>query len=295
MRVSDNMTIDTVARGIARAQSRQLAATREASSGSRISNPSDDPVAAARLARIQASIDQTAAYRSSIATVQGDVELSETTLASASSVFERAQEIALQGANDTMPASERAMLAKEVHSLREQLVSLANTKGSLGYLFGGSATDTAPFDASGNLNPTANSDPHTVEIAQGMSLDVRVDGGKAFTAAGGRDVFADLSALESALNADDGAAIGATVNSLDTSRRQIVAARTDAGDKLNRLSTADAAHDQADTALQSTRHDVADADPAAAYSRLIATQQALESAITVARTTLATLGATRLG
>ena len=290
MRVSDNMNIDAVARSIAGAQARNLAATREASNGQRISAPSDDPVGAARLARIQASIDSTASFRSSIATVQGDVELSESTLDSATGIFERAQEIALEGANDSLSGSDRADLAKEVAGLQSELVSLANTKGSLGYLFGGSATNAAPFDAGGNFS--GNSNPHTVEIASGMTLDVRVDGAKAVTAAGGRDVFADLTSLQNALTANDGTAISATVNSLDTSRRQIVAARSDAGDKLNRLSTADAAHDQADTALQSQRHDVGDADPAASYSRLINTQQALESAITVARTTLSTLANT---
>jgi flagellar hook-associated protein 3 FlgL len=292
MRVSDNMKLDTVTRSIAGAQARNLAATREASSGQRISAPSDDPVGAGRLARIQASIDAAASFRSSISTVQGDVELSESTLASATSLFERAQEIALQGANDSLSGAERADLAKEVAGLRSQLVSIANTKGSLGYLFGGSATGVAPFDSGGNFS--SNSNPHTVEIAPGLSLDVRVDGAKAFTLAGGRDVFADLTSLENALTADDGTAIAATVNSLDTSRRQIVAARTDAGDKLNRLATANTAHDQADTALQSQRHDVADVDAAASYSRLITTQQSLESAISIARSTLQTLGS-RLG
>ncbi len=292
MRVSDNMKLDTVTRNIATAEQRQLAATREASSGQRISAPSDDPVGAARLARIQASIESTAAYRASITNVQGDVELAESTLASASDVMQRVQEIALQGANDSLTASDRGALAAEVAGLKKELVSLANTKGSTGYLFGGTSAAN-PFDVNGAFS--GNSNPHTVEIAQGLTLDVNVDGAKAFTAAGGRDVFADLATLENALNANDGAAVSATVNSLDTSRRQIVAARSDAGDKINRLTTADSAHDRADTVLQSQRHDVGDADAAASYSRLVATQQALESALTVARTTLQTLGGANNG
>jgi flagellar hook-associated protein 3 FlgL len=291
MRVSDSMKIDTVARSIQGAQARNFAATREASSGARLSAPSDDPVAAARLVRIQASIDSTASFRQSISMVQGDVELAEGTFDSAAQIFARAQEIALQGANDTLPAAERASLAVEVAGLKNQLVALANTKGANGYIFGGSATDAAPFAASGAFSGNANA--RNVEIASGLTLDVRAHGAEAFTAAGGRDVFADLTALETALAGNNGAAIAATVNSLDTSRRQIVAARSDSGDKLNRLAAADTAHDQADTALQSQRHDVADVDAAASYSRLISAQQALEAAITVGRSTLATLGGSR--
>src|SRR5439155_16954509 len=121
-------------------ESRQLAAARGASTGARIGARSDDPVGAARLARIQAGIESTAAYRSSISTVQGDIELSESMLASAGDVFDRAQEIALLGANASQSATERSALAKEVAGLRDQLVSISNTKGSLGYLFGGTAS-----------------------------------------------------------------------------------------------------------------------------------------------------------
>src|SRR4051794_11431159 len=130
MRVSDNMRIDAVTRNVTAAQTRQLAASKEASSGQRIGAPSDDPVGAAQLARVQASIETTAGFRSAIKSVNGDLTLAEGTLADATSVFERAQEIALQGANGSLSASERSTLATEVGGLREQLASLANTKGS---------------------------------------------------------------------------------------------------------------------------------------------------------------------
>src|SRR5579859_7129257 len=204
MRVSDNMKLDNAMRAVTSAQSRQLTAAREASTGARIGAPSDDPVGAARLARIQAGIESTAAYRSSISTVQGDVELSESMLASAGDLFDRAQEIALLGANASQSATERSALANEVAGLRDQLVSIANSKGSLGYLFGGTSA-TVPFDATGTFS--GNSNPHTVEIAQGSTMDAHIDGAKAFTVAGGRDVFADLTALENALTADDPTAV----------------------------------------------------------------------------------------
>jgi flagellar hook-associated protein 3 FlgL len=127
MRVSDNMKIDTVTRSIAGAQARQLTATREASSGLKVSAPSDDPVAAARLARLSASIESTAAYRSSISMVQGDVELAESTFASATSIMERAQEIALQGANGALSNDARTTMAGVVAGLKQQLIALANT------------------------------------------------------------------------------------------------------------------------------------------------------------------------
>src|SRR5262249_50104746 len=159
--------------------------------------------------------------------------------ASATDVFARAHEIALQAGSGTLTASDRGTFAVEVSQLKEQLVALANQKGSNGYLFGGTKTDAPPFGSSGAFS--GGDDDRGAAMGPTLSVTVSVSGAKAFTAAGGQDVFAQLDALEAALSANDPTAIGATVTSLDTSRRQILAARVDAGMKLSRLDVADAA------------------------------------------------------
>ena len=54
--------------------------------------------------------------------------------------------LAVQGANESLSPSDRNAIALQVKGLRDQLISLANTKGDTGYLFAGTKTDTQPFD-----------------------------------------------------------------------------------------------------------------------------------------------------
>lgn len=295
MRVSDNMRFDAANRAIASAQAQQMAAMRQASTGARIAAPSDDPVAAAQAARVQASLDQTGAYRANIRTARGDISTAESSLETATTLMERVQEIALQGANGSLSESERSSLANEVSGLKDQLVSIANTKGSLGYLFAGTGTATGnpPFSASGAFS--GNDLDRITEVGSGLLVSTNASGAKAFTTDGGRDIFHDLDTLTAALTANDSNAVAATVSGLDASHRQIVAARIDAGTKLARLDIADTAHQQTEVALSSQQHGLVDADPAAAYSRLIAAQQSLEAAVQVSRTTLATLSSGQTG
>lgn len=288
MRVTDNLTKSYITSQIQRVQARLLDASREASSGSRIDRPSSDPIAAAQFTRIQQALDANSSYRSAIRMVQGDLEMAESVLTSAGDVMVRAREIALQGANGSVDAASRQAMAVEVGQLRDQLIALANQKGTQGYLFGGTATQTQPFDASGVFS--GNDQDRVAQVGPRETTVTNVSGAKAFTAAGGRDLFADLQALQDALLANSQSDVTATVNLMDAGERQILAARVDAGLKANRLSIADTALGETELSLSSQRHDVADADPAAAYTRLAATQGTLESAIAVSKTILSTLG-----
>jgi flagellar hook-associated protein 3 FlgL len=293
MRVSDGMRLDAMTQQMSTLSQQQVSASKIASTGLRINAPSDDPVAAAQQARVQASLDATDGYRTAIRNVRGDVELSETTLASATDTLQSAQDLAMQGANGSLSASDRTALASQVSQLQDQLLALANTKGTQGYLFGGTASTDPPFDATGNF--TGNSGDRVVEVGPGVTSTVSVDGGAAFTAAGGVDVFAQLTALHDALATNNVAGIQSSVGSVDTARRQVLAARVDAGTKLGRLDTADSAHQAGQTSLQTESHALVDADPAAAYSQLMAAQNAVEQGVAVARSTLSILGINRFG
>jgi flagellar hook-associated protein 3 FlgL len=293
MRVSDTLQYRTVLSQLSAVQNRLLQATKQASSGLRLDRPSVDPTGAAQLARIQASLDATCNYRGVISTVQGDLEMAESTLATATQLTERATELALQGANGAQTAESRNHIAQEVRRLREQLLALANQKGTQGYLFSGTATDTAPFTAAGVF--AGDDNDRVAEIGKNDSAVVSVSGARAFTIAGGRDVFADLADLETALLTNDQAAITTSVSIADTCRRQILAARVDAGLKLDRLQTASSVHEQVQLALAKHRGDVADADPVEAYSRFVALQQGLDQAIAVSRSILGSIGKARFG
>jgi flagellar hook-associated protein 3 FlgL len=286
MRISDNMRFQTVQRSLADLRSRQAQAANQVSTGRRVIAPSDDPVAAAELTRIESRLVRTQDFRNTIQSVRSDASLSERTLAQASEFMVRARELATQGANDTLSAADRASLAVEVTALKEQLLATANTRGTRGYLFSGSQTTTPTLSATGVFQ--GDSQQHQVEIAPGVTSTVTVSGATAFTAAGGVDAFATLDALEQALLSNDGRAVAATLGNLEASRDQIVRQQGQAGMIMNRLDTADEALSVTDLELSRRQKDLGEADPIEALTELSKLSTALEQAIGVARITLNT-------
>ncbi|HYQ45051.1 MAG TPA: flagellar hook-associated protein FlgL [Polyangiaceae bacterium] len=284
MRVTEQMRYDGVAQNLAQLSSRQAKAAQEAQTGVRVNLPSDDPIAAAQLARLAASQSQVAARRSTINSVRGDAELAESSLQQASDLMATAKELAMQGGNGSLGASERATLALQVKDIRDQLVGIANTRGTSGYLFAGSATETKPFSASGAFN--GNDDAHIVDIGNSTPSAVNASGAKAFTSAGGRDVFGDLDALYNALNSNDTTAIGVSIDGLDRSRSQITNAQAAVGLTINKLDASDSVQSAVDLQNSKSISDLGSVDPAKAYSTLVQLNNALQQSVTVGKSIL---------
>jgi flagellar hook-associated protein 3 FlgL len=284
MRVTEQMRYDAVASNLSQLSSRQAKAAQEAQTGVRVNLPSDDPVAAAQLARLAASQSQVTARRNTINSVRGDAELAESQLQQASDLMASAKDLAMQGGNGSLGASERATLAQQVKDIRDQLLGVANTKGTSGYLFGGSATESQPFSTSGAFS--GNDDAHVVDIGNSTPSVVNASGAKAFTAAGGRDVFADLDTLYNALSTNDTAAIAASLDGLDKSRSQITNAQATIGITINKLDASDSVQSALDLQNSKSMQEVGAADPAKAYSTLVQLNNALEQSVSVSKSIL---------
>lgn len=284
MRVTDGMRYASVRRYLTTASARHAEAFQQASTGQRVNSPGGDPVAAATLVRLRSAQAATASYRSGIDTVSGDVALAESTLAEAADVMAQAREIALQGSNDTLSASERSLLADQLRGLKERLVGLANTRGARGYVFGGTATTTAAFAADGSF--LGNDEVQLLEVGPGQTSVVNASGARAFTAAGGTDVFLQLDGLITALAANDGVAVRATLPGVEAARDQLVEEQARTGLKLERLTTSDEVLDTLEVALAAESARIGEVDVTDAYTRLTELSEALDRAVTVSRSLL---------
>ena len=284
MRVTEGMRYASVTNNLADLSSRQATAAQQAQTGQRVNLPSDDPVAAAQLARLSASQAQVTARRGTITAVRGDTELAESSLQQASDLMARAKELAVQGANGSLGASERADLALQVKDIHDQLIGIANTKGSTGYIFAGSQTQAEPFSATGVFSGDDQS--HVVDIGNSTPTAVNASGAQAFTVAGGRDVFGDLDSLYTALNTNDTAGVSATLDNLDTSRAQITNAQAAAGTIVNKLDASDTILSNAQLQNSKSSQEVGAADPAAAYTTLTQLNNALQQSVSVSKSIL---------
>jgi flagellar hook-associated protein 3 FlgL len=286
MRITENMRFASVGRSLSTLRSQLADVTNQVSSGKRVLKPSDDPLAAAQLTRLNARAARTTDFQNTIGTVRSELSMGERSLEEASGLMVRAREVAIQGANGSLSAEDRKMLAIEVAGLQEQLVSVANARGTNGFLFSGNKTNTATLSSTGVFQ--GDDGRHEVEIAPGVVARVTVNGADAFGAAGGTDAYATLEALRQGLLANDAGAISGTLGDLEASRSQIVRAQGDAGLILNRLDTAEEALSRTELELTTRQGEIGDIDPFAALSELTLLSTTLEQAIAVARQTLNT-------
>jgi flagellar hook-associated protein 3 FlgL len=276
MRVTERSRVGTMILTQNRAAARFGNAARIAASGARVTKPSDDPVAYGSKVRRDYAIAMLE-ERSKIASrAEGELTVVQNALSAASDMLIQAKETAIQGASTTTDPKARKLLAEDVRTMRDSLLSLANTKYGEKYLFGGTRSDTLPFSPDGTFN--GNDQVVRVPVLEGVSPPSNVSGAKAFTVAGGRDIFADLTALADALDSDNQAAVKDLITPLSTNHEQV-----EAGFNAERFRTA------ADV-LVSTKAAVAErlsaeieGDPAEQITELTLARNAYERSVAVTK------------
>jgi flagellar hook-associated protein 3 FlgL len=281
MRVTEGMRYSQVLSNLANITEQQENASEVASSGVRVAKPSDDPIAAAELARLRASSSNTAAHLSTITTVRGDAEMTESALSDASDIFARLKELAVQGSDGSLSAQDRKSMADEVTGLKGALLTLANTRGTRGYIFSGSKVATPAFDSNGVFQ--GDSQSQVVPIGNSSPTAVSTSGTDAFVVAGGRNVFADVDQLATALSNNDMTSLRASLDNIGASQQQLIDARARSGLVLSKLDASETVLSSVNQAQQKRAQTVGAADPYESYTRVTALGQTLERAITVSK------------
>lgn len=159
-------------------------------SGRRVTVPSDDPTAAARIERTLALEARTTADQRSLEASRSAMRLAETTVGEAGELVKRARDLLVEAGNATYSDSERRTLSLALRGLREDLLRLANRGDGAGsFLFGGQGGISAPFvDAIGGVIFT--SQQGQVQASAGEPLPMTLDGSQAFLRANtGNGVF----------------------------------------------------------------------------------------------------------
>lgn len=279
MRVTDNMRTNMALGGLSSLRAQYFKASQEASSGIRVGAPSDDPAAAARLTRIERLVQDGESVSKSLAVGKSDLELAEGSLASASELLVRAKELALSASNGSATAENRANAAVEIQGIRDALLGLANTKGTRGYIFAGSKTDAAAFDSSFAFQ----GDAYEQNIRSGARSEVTINasGARAFTSAGGRDIFQDLADLQNALETNDQSGIASSLDTLEVGRAQVTRERSRTGVNLDRIAQSEDILASLKFLNEKQKADVGGADPTETLTRLVTLEQAVQRSLSV--------------
>ena len=154
MRISTAQLYTQGVQAIDKSQVEVAKAQQQISSGHRLLSPADDPVASTQVQGLREQIAITAQYQQNITLATGRLSIEDSTLQAVGDVLQRARELAVQGNNAALSASDRSSIAQEVCQLGDQLQGLANAKDDSGrYLFAGAKIQTEPFvkDGAGGI------------------------------------------------------------------------------------------------------------------------------------------------
>jgi len=164
---------------------KQYTLQNEVSSGLAVQAPSDNPTAMENTLDYNAQKAAQNQYSANIGTLQSRANVIYGALQTLQTVSSRVGEIATSAGSATASSSDLNNYADEVNKLIQQVVTAANTKDpSTGqYLFGGTASGTAPYttttDANGNITSVTyngNSSVNQTEIGAGQTTSVDIPG-----------------------------------------------------------------------------------------------------------------------
>ena len=265
------------------------------SSGKRINRPSDDPSSFTTAERMKTLGNQLARREESIASARTFVDRTQQELDGMADLFTQAREDGVRAADDTRSDEDRAAIAQELRSLKDEVVDRMNSTQDGEYIFAGNRTDTQPFNEDGDVNSDAPINgsldaldgDRTRPIGKNKDLTVNIDG-KALaqydTAASG-DPETITGALDNLINAVDpkdntgsdpdiSTALGEVENALD----HVISKGSEAGAIGRRLSAAQDQVEAASLEANERRSDAEDTDLATAISELQQRQTQLQAA-----------------
>lgn len=264
------------------------------STGKRVNDPSDDPLAAAQSERLRSQLARIAIETRMAGFARQMLSTAESTFAQVGDALQFARESLVSAGNGAMSAGDRAMIAQQLRGVREQLVSLANRRdGAGGFVFGGQGTTAAPFDVvTGEpvapASPPGPSGPHPGE--QRTGIDARYtttqDGRAIFVDEGGQTLFGALDDVIDLLETDGAggpaltSGLATATDALDAAHERVLMARTRAGEQLRAIDAHEAALANGDLDVRGRLSDLVDLDYAAAISRFQNNHTSLEAAMT---------------
>lgn len=285
MNVNPNY-IQQLTAALSRSTAQQQALASQISSGERLTGIGDGPVAAAQNVQLSAQIAADSTFTQTAATTTARMQVVDSTLGSVVDQINQAISVATAGNNGTNNANDRASVAAELSSIRDEILGLANTSYSGTYLFSGSQNGIAPFALDTSTSPasvTYSGDNlvNYVSTPGGQSIATNLPGNQVFTAAGG-DLLGTLNALIQGFSTGNTTTTTVLTSQLGTALSQVSTQRASLDGAMNRLQSASsyASHEQ--TQLVSNQTNLLQADLPTLATQLSANttqQSALESVI----------------
>jgi flagellar hook-associated protein 3 FlgL len=152
------------------------------STGKQLQSAADNPTAMTEVNLLNAQLSASQQQVSNGNIVTSGLQLEQNALSNATTALQSARDIAIEGNNSDLSASDRQGLVAQLQQLQQTLLASANSQDAQGnYLFGGTASGSAPFAAGGSsVSYLGNDQVNQVQIGPDQSLSVGDAGSAVF-------------------------------------------------------------------------------------------------------------------
>ena len=289
MKISTSQLFDNSVNQMNRQQSKIAEMQAKLASGKQIVKPSDDSEKSAVIQRLQTAIDRQSVYERSLDTAENRLASEESALMSSERILQRIRQLAVQSNTDTMSVDDKEILANEITSLSEELLSLANTQDANGnYVFAGSNVQAKAFDvnADGDIIYQGDKTQTSVDISDQRRLVLNRAGDEVFASVD-RVVDGDIQDISffkviddfaQALATDDEDALNLGLEEISSITEGMGASIADLGSRISTVNNQREILEDTNLRYQDLLSNAQDLDYATAVTKLSAELLSLDAA-----------------
>jgi flagellar hook-associated protein 3 FlgL len=230
MRIATNTLSQFVLNGSQASQQSLATLEQEISTGTDVTEASNNPIAYDQAAQTQAELAKLNSYSSAISTATTATSANNTAMTSIYNLLAKASETATS-VSSTSSTTDLQAYGTQINSLISELTTIANQQDSNGnYMFGGT-NNQPPLSSGGSYNANANGVTSTTEVAAGNNVQTGIVAGRPgsppvdgflYDSTTGVDVIAALQQTVTDLNNGDATAVQTTdVPALNAAMSQV--------------------------------------------------------------------------
>jgi flagellar hook-associated protein 3 FlgL len=261
IRITQNSIASAFTADVQSIYTRMSRSQQQLSDGRRITRPSDDPFGTGQVMGFDAQLADVHRFQANAADSIRFMDAADSALDSITGALQHIREKAVQAANGTNGFSDLQSIATEVQQIKEVIRDAINLQhGDEQYIFGGTATNTTPYAAPGNLYAgTANTMQR--RIGPGQTVQINVPGDQVL-GPNGANTFDDIDQLIADIQGGNTAGIQTGITTLTSALDRVLDVRTQLGASRSRLEVVQTRLDLTEERLLAARTEVADIDPA---------------------------------
>ena len=306
-RISTAARYDLLTADIQKNEANYNRLTQQLSSGKKITNITDDPIAAVNIVNTNRQLGQIDTFTKNTQLAKEELDTLDDLMELAGTYLSQAWDKAAQANNGTYATTSLQALKVEIDEIAKTMVDLANTEFNDNFIFGGANTKLTPYEMTGDgkilYKGTPQDNPDYIrqtEVADGVFEVINTTGDKIFGWYNGDDdcsgVMGALKILSNSIqdlidakDAGDPVAetaaedkMRSTMDMFAKSHNEILTEQTKFGGVYNRMEMTESTLETNNENLTSYLSNLQDVDIASATTQWIQAQYAYQASLKVA-------------